>query len=314
MSGHAALSDLLTRHPLARPLALAAIAALSVALLLVLARLTWLIVDLASPPEPAPAPVAAMAVPEAAPASLAGWHLFGNANPALDPRSAASNAPDTTLALTLHGVFAQDDPKTGRAIIGDANGPERAYVVGDELPGGVLLDSVLPDRVMLSRGGVLEALRLPREQGSATATAARGPVAGGTGSAPAPAPGAAAAVAAPGQPAPFVNPVMSLGAPDWSAATAGLGVDVAELARQVTALPVLEDGRFAGVRLSFGRDLPLAAKLGLEPDDVVTAINGTPLDSLENAQLAARGLAGARSATVTVRRGGQSQTLNVSLD
>jgi general secretion pathway protein C len=311
MTGLAAMPELLTRHRHSRAPALAAIVALALLLLLILARLIWSIVDLTAPPELPPSAADAAAASEGAPAaSVAQWHLFGNVAPAFDPRSNAL-APETTLELTLLGVFASEDPARGHAIIADARGEERSYRVGEELPGGVLLDAVHADRVLLSRGGVIEALRLPRAD---AATVAGNAGTGAPSVAPVQAGLAQAVVPAPGAPAPFVNPVMSFGTQQWSAATSALGVDVAELARQVTALPVMENGRFAGVRLSFGRDLPLAAKLGLEPDDVVTAINGMPLDSLENAQLAARSLATQRSATVTVRRGGESRTLSVSLN
>jgi type II secretory pathway component PulC len=46
---------------------------------------------------------------------------------------------------------------------------------------------------------------------------------------------------------------------------------------------------------------------------VVTAVNGIELDSPARAADVARTLANARSARVTVRRNGASQTLNVEL-
>jgi general secretion pathway protein C len=168
--------------------------------------------------------------------------------------------------------------------------------------------------VLLLRGGVAETLRMARRDATATPsigavpapTTPRGGVLRNT--APAPLPGTAAA------PTPFVNPVIApVPGMDWNQATAKLGVDPTELARQVNALPVIEDGRFVGVRLVAGGDVPLLARLGLKPDDVVTAVNGIPLDSPSRAQQVAGSLAGAQSATVTVRRAGKSQNLSVSL-
>jgi general secretion pathway protein C len=52
---------------------------------------------------------------------------------------------------------------------------------------------------------------------------------------------------------------------------------------------------------------------GLRPDDVVTAVNGVPLDSLSRGQELMQRLQGARHIDLTVERGGQTQTLSVDL-
>ena len=59
-----ALSDFFLRHRLARPLALASVAALVALILLLLARTAWILLDMGAPAPPAP-PVSA-AVPVAA--------------------------------------------------------------------------------------------------------------------------------------------------------------------------------------------------------------------------------------------------------
>lgn len=317
-----ALPEPLTRGPIARPLAM--ICALAAALLAAAfaARLIWATMGLFADPLP---PVTPMSVEQLTAEAEAGavnavsqWHLFGNALPFNDTRSMASTAPDTGLQLTLRGIFAADDPKQGRAIIAAPGGADRAFNVGQEVSAGVTLDSVYPDRVMLSRNGALEALRLPRRDGAPGAQTHGG---------------APQIAAAPGQPQntmpmravpvdplpgastaqPFVNPVMSLGGVDWNKTTQGLNVDVAALAQQVQLQPVMENGQFVGVRLSGGRDVPLIAKLGLRPDDLVTAVNGITLDSPARAGQVAQSLAGASTASVTVRRDGKTENLSVSL-
>jgi general secretion pathway protein C len=291
--------DFLTRSRYALPLALLADLALAALALWLLVRLIWALWG-ATPQLAAGAPAptsAAVAAPSTTP--LASWHLFGNALPSLDPRRVARDAPQTGLKLVLHGVYASADPHVGRAIIGDEQGQERSYQSGDELPGGATLDQIYPDRVTLHRGAALEALSLPRDSASA-----------------APAPRAAANLpggAHPGSPPPFVNPMIApAAAPDLARAGAALKRDPNELAREIQVLPVLENGKFAGVRLSGGKEAPLLAKLGLRPDDVITAVNGIALDSPARGTEIAASLQHAERARVTVRRNGQPVTLDVS--
>jgi general secretion pathway protein C len=304
-----ALSDFFLRHRLARPLALASIAALVALILLLLARTAWTLLDLGAPAPPAP--IVAAAAPLAAPTtSLARWHLFGNAAPSADPRSLAANAPDTVLALSLRGVLAGADPGSGVAIIADAQGGERSYSVGATLPGDATLEAVYPDRIALRRNGVLESLRLRTPEDTSAPGSAAGRLAfNPQNTAPAPSllPGANAA------PAPFITPSIAPMGADFAAITQQLGVDPVALARQVSVLPVMENGRFVGVRLVGARDVPVIAKLGLEPDDLVTAVNGIALDSPQRAQEVARSLASASAVNVTVRRNGKTETLSASL-
>ncbi len=304
-----ALSEFFLRHRLARPLALASIAALGALILLLLARIAWTLLELGAPPPPAPVPAAA---PVAAPAtSLARWHLFGNPAPAVDARGLAESAPETALALVLHGVLAGADPAHGVAIIADAQGDERSYAVGAALPGNATLEAVYADRVALRRNGALESLRLRPPEDAAAAPAAANAAAPrmplNTAPAPGLLPGSAAA------PAPFVTPSIAPMGQDFETITQKLGVDPARLAREVSVLPVVENGRFVGVRLGGGRDMPVIARLGLQPDDVVTAVNGIALDSPARAQEVARSLAGAEAVKVTVRRDGKTENLSASL-
>jgi general secretion pathway protein C len=306
-----ALPDLLTRQRHARALALAAIAVLGAGLVAVLVQLVWLAVDAAAPPAP-PAITGEVPLASSAPAaSLSRWHLFGNALPTADNRAFA-NAPDTGLELLLRGVFAGDDPRDGRAIIAARDGTnERAVRAGEEVVPGVVIDSIYPDRVMLSRGGTLEALRLPQPEARAAATsdAPRGPLRNTSPAPPAPGPAASASPS-------FVNATgMSLGGSLASVAQSG-GVQpaqLAQLAQQVVAAPVVEDGRIVGVRVQPGADAALFTRLGLQAGDIVTSVNGIALDSPARAQEIATALQASGAARVTVRRGGRVENLTVSL-
>lgn len=273
------------------------------------ARMLWLL--LAGPtlpepsaPDPHEFPVAATGGHEV---PLSQWHLFGQSSGLVDLAQLAAVAPETALRLFLKGTLNLDAPDGGIAIVADDQGHEQAYRVGDRLPGDAELIGVYASRVLLRRAGVEEGLSLL-------------PDAGGASSAPVPASGGAAArrpmlsvAPAAAQPVPaFVNPQVYAGAPSLETIRAATNTDVAELAKQVNVIPVLENGRFAGVRLSVGRDSDLLARSGLRTSDLITAVNGIPLDVQRQAELLAT-LRSARQFTVTIRRDGQSMDVPVGL-
>src|SRR5262249_50811230 len=129
-----------------------------------LGSLTWLLVP---PPSPDPIPVHAAATTAEPPAdfsALGRAHLFGEAPPAAahEPEPVVEAAPETTLQLTLKGLLSEPD-SAGRAIIASGASAEKTYSVGEPIDAadGVILHAVLADRVLLDRGGILEALHFP---------------------------------------------------------------------------------------------------------------------------------------------------------
>lgn len=270
------------------------------------AQMLWLL--LAGPTLPEPSAPDPQSLPVQASAGrevpLSQWHLFGQSSGLVDLAQLATVAPETALRLFLKGTLNLDAPDGGIAIVADDQGHEQAYRVGDRLPGDAELIGVYASRILLRRAGVEEGLSLLPDAGGA----------------PAPASGGAAArrpvlSVAPGgaQPVPaFVNPQIYAGAPSLETIRAATNTDVAELAKQVNVIPVLENGRFAGVRLSVGRDSDLLARSGLRTSDLITAVNGIPLDVQRQAELLAT-LRSARQFTVTIRRDGQSMDVPVGL-
>lgn len=238
--------------------------------------------------------------------SIAGWHLFGNALQPADARSAAAiAAPETALDLMLSGILAEADPGAGIAMIVEPDGRQAAYRVGAALPGGARLKGVYADHVLIVHNGRDESLRLPRERiaapgASGGAAAPSLPSTGQPAASPQAIPGATVSVA-------------GLETVDWQAVQQQMQIDPAELARQVRVLPVIENGQMVGVRLGGGANATLLGKLGLRPDDVVTAVNGISVRDTGRAQQVIAAVRDAQSVRVTVRRDGREETLNVSL-
>ncbi len=89
--------------------------------------------------------------------------LFGNAiGSATEAEpSQLDSVPVTTLSLTLKGVIAVQPMLRALAIIADKSGNnEQLYGLGDQIPGNANIREIYADRVIISRGGVLETLFL----------------------------------------------------------------------------------------------------------------------------------------------------------
>jgi general secretion pathway protein C len=215
-------------------------------------------------------------------AGVVNAHLFGAAPPAAG--TGGADAPATNLALVLAGVLASDDPLKGVAILGEAVTSAKVFAVGQSVPGGARLHAVYNDRVILDRNGALEALFLPRQRaaGAPTASAAILPGASPDGA--------------------LLERMRKLVNEDPSV--------VGEVLRpQVVSL----QGKVRGFRVYPGRNRQAFALLGLRSGDLVTAINGTPLDDTNRGNEIFRTLSSASEAHVTVIRNGQQQDLVLNL-
>ncbi len=313
----AIISDLV-RHPFSKPAAALVNALLLAALVWLLTRFLWLALDW-NAPLPTGGGALLPTAPTVAPApSLSRWHLFGNAAPLLDTRALA-NAPETSLPIDLRGVLAGEDPKQGRAIIVDANG-ERGINVGQEVASGVLLDAVYPDRIALSRGGSIEVLKL-RGAESAPAASATAPSQASTRAATpfslpsatkTPTPSSNATIDR-NQFGMVTAPNLPMVGIDMEAVKQQLGVDPAVLANQINPMPVMENGKFVGVRLNGGQHAAVLSKLGLQPEDVVTAVNGVSVTDPSRIGPAISALSQASRIEVQVQRNGKTEILVVEI-
>lgn len=248
-----------------------------------------------------------MTVASSAPTiSIAKWHLFGNAPQYLDTRR---NAPTTTLSLSLRGTLADADAHTGMAVITDEQGVERAWRVGEEITPGVTLEEVHSDRVVILHAGTQEVLELLRNEPSAPVEPIPAAMRGGaTARNTAPADNSLGITS-------FEPPKLPQGSLDWQKTVENVaGGDAIEMAKNVRIDPVIADGGIAGVRVSAANGDPaLVAKLGLRPSDIVTAVNGVPVDSVARGQQILESLRNANSVRVTVTRDGKPAEITVQL-
>jgi len=84
-------------------------------------------------------------------------HLFGQAPPAA-ARPSLENIPISSLNLVLTGVVAAGGASF--ALISVNGQPQEPFAIGQEVLSGAILQAVYPDRAILERAGVSEALML----------------------------------------------------------------------------------------------------------------------------------------------------------
>jgi len=257
----------------AQLLVIALLVALAIDSALILTR----ILGALAPPAPAPAVHAAPARPAVNPsvelATIVNAHLFG-----LPGATAGGAAPQTTMPLILAGVIADKDPTKGQAIIGDSAAGAKLVSVGAMIPGGVRLNSVYGDRVLIERNGRLETLLLPRTPAKS---------------------GAGARASAP------------------TAQTAAAHDNATLLAGLVRVTPVYDakQNKLLGYRITpaGARGTSAFNQLGLRAGDLIVAVNGTALDDAGRAMEIMQTLSSSATATVTVTRGNQTQEVNLNL-
>ena len=214
-----------------------------------------------------------------------GRQLFGDAGPTVT--MAASN-PQT--GIRLKGVFAVDG-KTLSAAVLNIGGRDLAVKMGQELSPGVTLAEVGTDYVNINRGGVRERVDLDRfENGGAKQAAAS-----------------------------------TLPATQFRLNVASSGLNAYALSRQelnsVLGDPrqqVFFNGRMSaasggGIRIEDAPGGSLLDKLGIKTGDVITAINGQPVNSQGDLVRLYTQFGSLASIRAEVRRGGAPVMLSYSI-
>lgn len=270
-------------------MALAANVLLITLLAWALAHLTWQL--LAPPALPAMAPAVVPDRPARSPvnlASVASTHLFGKARTA-PVKPGPIEAPDTRLRLVLRGVFASGDPAVSMAIISETSGKDKNYSKGDALPGGATLHEIYPDRVILSRGGKLETLRLKRK--SARVTVQKNPSRSSSRS------GASKVHRA----------------PKLKVVRDTFRTNPQEVFKQIRITPVFKDGSVTGYRFSHN-DPAILRQMGLRAQDIITAVNGIPVSDQQALFGMLKNVGEMKELSLSVLRNSMPQELFIRID
>ncbi|HEY9053024.1 MAG TPA: type II secretion system protein GspC [Gammaproteobacteria bacterium] len=260
-----------------------------------LAKLTWLLMPA---PETTSAPLAPAQTTNIALQSqtalqqkiqqLSQAHLFGVfQSQAVAPTQ--TEAPDTRLNLVLKGLLAATPMEQASAIISmGKNGEENIYSVGDRISSATVKE-IHNDRVILENNGRYETLRLPKDYDDdgmiQTVSGSAGDISG-----------------RPSTPGEVLSDIRQ------------------KILRNPTAfgeyaipIPYNENGKLRGYRLQPQGDRALFDQVGLDPNDVIIAVNGVGLDNPAQGIQALRKLQNAKSIDITVLRNGAEIPLHFEM-
>ena len=218
-------------------------------------------------------------------------YLFGNpAKAQVKPQPVDTNAPETSLNLTLTGVVSSTETQNGAAII-ENNNQQNTYGIGEKIDGtNVIVKQVLNDRIIIKNGSRNETLMLD----GVDYKLIQAPVARSTQE--------------------LEKTVQRRSLPTQAR-------DMAAQIRQapgsfidfISVSPSRRDGQMQGYKVSPGKNPALFKAAGLKTNDVITEINGLDLTDIQQSMEAMGALRSAQSLQLSVKRKDQFLTLYLDL-
>jgi len=254
--------------------------ALALILAVQLGRLVWIVA------EPQVSAVAASSAAES-PVKPVDYSVFQRFDAFFRTGGQSSLAEASAAGSSQMRLFGlrSDGAGGGSAIIGLADGRQVSVAVGEAVEPGLTLQAVGPDYATVSRGGSLSRLIF-----------ADAPV----GAAPPPPPPAGPQTVTP-------EPASAVAAPAASSPV----VDPARLMAQASLRPRMQGLGINGFTVSATGDGAALKAAGLRSGDVILAVNGQSLDSLDRITALRGQLADSASAEIRFERGGAVQTTTI---
>lgn len=187
--------------------------------------------------------------------------------------------PESSINLEVFGLRAVGGGE-GTAIVKLQDGDQKLVRVGEQIGRGIQLAGVYVDRLEINRAGVREAIYLRPKNDRPSVTQQR--------------------------------PAPSSTRPANQATGAGASSPVIEQLMRLELEAVRRDRRIIGFRLP--EVLPAEFRfVGLEAQDILLSVNGSPLASHERVQEMAEDVADASSLTIEVERRGERRVISFNL-
>jgi general secretion pathway protein C len=208
----------------------------------------------------------------------------------------AEDAPVTTLNLILKGVIAAQPMSRALAIIADkSGGNEQLYGLGEQIPGNAIISEIYADRVIISRGGVLETLLL---EGSQPPSATAQPAA-------ARAANSSANISALGD-----GNSWRIKQDYWEKRLA----DLPGLAREIGVEIYKENNQQRGYRLISAQGSRLLTSLGLQPGDILLSVNGRAMTTVQDGLAAYQQIRNGGRVQIEIKRNGRLERKTYNID
>ncbi len=206
----------------------------------------------------------------------------------------ATEAPKTNLKLKLHGIYYSSNSEASFAMIATAKGKSAAYHVNQSLPGGTLIDQILPKQVILLRNGRYESLRLIgyREDMADKSKDyhAKNMLNNSSSNK-------------------NLSPEKLLAHYQHQ-----LQTNPNRLMKLMRISPVKQNGRLLGYRLRQGKEPGLLSRFNLQSGDILTTINGVKLDSPLKGLGVVQQIATANQIDLQVLRNGETIFLSFAVE
>ena len=197
-------------------------------------------------------------------------------------------APETQLNLSLRGFTMSTAPGGGGAYITTPDNRTQRFVPGEEVLEGVVLERILSDRVLLSRGGVTEVLIREGRTSGLTVVGDASQTRDG-------------------------SQIESAVPPPTQSETEGAIADPQSLLRTVRLSPAQREGRLYGYTVNLSGSQAALDRSGLQVGDVVLEVNGTQASEIDFAELIEE-IGSGRSTMVRVEREGAQQTVRIRFE
>ncbi len=255
-----------------------------------LSTITWTILDtndneaISQPVNPTSSPVQNNNNNQAF-RQLTSAQLFGTASVAAPVKTKVT--PKTQLNLTLKGVLAADSTNGASAIIAQGKrGAEEIFGINEKISSGVSIKEIHPDHVVLDRKGQLERLELIQDKDIGSLV--------------------------PEQSRQALSPSSSAAA-SLSSIRKDIMKNPTSFAEYALPVVVRENGKQIGYRLQAQKKGDLLQQMGLQPDDIITSVNGISLNNPQNGIGALRKLSNEDNINIMVKRNGTEVPLNIQL-
>ena len=261
----------------------------------------WLLSD----ESPQPGVLIPLSLTETEPESLQNllrYPLIRSASIPTTQGSAFIDAPKTSLKLKLVGLMYSTDKNQARAIIESQEDGARSFANRERVADNAEIYSIEPDRVILTHAGRQEALMLNPEQkpsGNPTDTGNQSLNDLNKNQA--------------STESPNKNQITTEPQSGSRQNLTNVPKNMDELMRDFAATPVMEKGELLGFRLKALQNPEIMKGWGIDPNDVITAVNGIPLNAPGRVMVLYDKLKKQREFEITLNNGGNSRTITVDL-